>query len=443
MQMVVLAGGLGRRLASEIKDVPKPLAPVNGRAFLEYLVESVRDAGQRQFIFCVCHKARMIMDHFGDGRKWGVDIRYSLEKEPLGTAGALGQIRPLVSDTFGVVNGDTYLECNLDAMREWHKARRSLLTLALTEVDFADRYGRVQTDSAGKITRFKEKSETYGEEGKRLVNAGLYLMEPEVLDHVAAGRAASLESDLIPGIWTEGKPVYGFQGVYNFFDIGVPHDYHAFRDWISAENPAGSRHLPGSPSSRPDHSLSYIEDAVAESVDATTHLNNLKPVIGEIVRIMTRALGKGRRIYFCGNGGSAADAQHLAAELAGRFVLERQALPAMALTADISVLTAVANDYGYSEVFARQVQALAAPGDVLVAISTSGNSPNVIRAVEEAKKQGAATIAFTGNGGRLKEIADLSLSIPSGNTAHIQETHMVAGHIVCGLIEERLFGGKR
>lgn len=149
------------------------------------------------------------------------------------------------------------------------------------------------------------------------------------------------------------------------------------------------------------------------------------------------ALAAGNKVLFCGNGGSAADAQHLAAELIGRFQKERRSLASIALTTDTSILTAVANDYGYDEVFARQVEGLGRAGDVLIGISTSGNSANVVKAALKARDTGMHTIAFTGEGGgKLQDICDITLVIPSKVTARIQEMHILVGHIICELVEE-------
>ncbi len=149
------------------------------------------------------------------------------------------------------------------------------------------------------------------------------------------------------------------------------------------------------------------------------------------------AIELGCTIFFMGNGGSAADSQHLAAELVGRFYKERKGLPAIALTTDTSILTAVGNDYGYEEVFSRQIEALTKPNDIVFGLSTSGNSSNIIKAIDKAKKSGAITIGLTGNdGGQLKEICDHCLIIPSNNTARIQEAHILIGHIICEIIEE-------
>ncbi|MEN6414731.1 MAG: D-sedoheptulose 7-phosphate isomerase [Veillonellales bacterium] len=159
--------------------------------------------------------------------------------------------------------------------------------------------------------------------------------------------------------------------------------------------------------------------------------------IEKFAQICQAALKNGRTIYFCGNGGSAADCQHLAAEFVGRFVKERHGLPAVALTTDTSILTAVGNDYGFDQVFARQVDALVRQGDVVVGISTSGNSANVVRAMDKARLQGAKTIGLTGQqGGKLAKCCDLCLQVPSQVTARIQEAHILIGHIVCELIDE-------
>lgn len=155
-------------------------------------------------------------------------------------------------------------------------------------------------------------------------------------------------------------------------------------------------------------------------------------------RLVT-CLGTGGKVMFCGNGGSAADSQHLAAELMGRYLRDRNPLPALSLTVDTSALTAIGNDYGYAEVFARQLRGIGRKGDVLVGLSTSGNSENVLRAVHAAKDIGIASIALTGEaGGKLAEAADLCIRVPSGKTSEIQEMHIAIGHLLCGLIEDAI-----
>jgi len=158
-----------------------------------------------------------------------------------------------------------------------------------------------------------------------------------------------------------------------------------------------------------------------------------------IVDAMVKAFRSGNKVLWMGNGGSAADAQHLAAEFSGRFLRARRGYPSEALSTNSSAVTAIANDFGYDRVFSRQVEAHAKPGDVIVGITTSGNSPNIVLALEEAKKHGAITVAFTGNeGGTVTEFADLLLLGPSGYSAIIQEVHITMGHIICDLVEQAL-----
>jgi D-sedoheptulose 7-phosphate isomerase len=161
----------------------------------------------------------------------------------------------------------------------------------------------------------------------------------------------------------------------------------------------------------------------------------------EAAAVIVRALRAGNKVLLCGNGGSAADAQHIAAELAGRLRIERRALPAVALTVNPSVLTAVANDYGYEAVFARQVEALGRPGDVLVGISTSGTSRSVVAALAAAHAAGLTTVGLMGkSGGAMKEHCDVAVLVPSSDTQRIQEAHIAVGHAVCELVERELFG---
>lgn len=162
-------------------------------------------------------------------------------------------------------------------------------------------------------------------------------------------------------------------------------------------------------------------------------------LLEQTVLLCTDALAKGGKIMFCGNGGSAADAQHWAGELVSRFYYDRPGLAALALTTDSSILTAIGNDYGYDYTFARQVEALGKAGDVLVAISTSGNSPNILRAAEAARQQGIAVVGFTGQGGgKLDAMATHCFRVPSNETPRIQEGHEFLGHMLCALIEARM-----
>ncbi len=185
-----------------------------------------------------------------------------------------------------------------------------------------------------------------------------------------------------------------------------------------------------------------IESSLNESISIKAELlsNSVESVI-QIANILIEAFKQGHSLYLMGNGGSAADAQHISGELVGRFKKNRKALPALAFTTDTSVLTAIANDFGYDQCFERQVDAFVKDGDVVIGLSTSGNSSSIINATLLAKKRGAKTIAFTGKGGgKLKDDVDVCLEIPSTDTARIQECHITIGHILCSIIEKKLFG---
>lgn len=186
-----------------------------------------------------------------------------------------------------------------------------------------------------------------------------------------------------------------------------------------------------------------IQDIIKASIDTKQQIlqdEKLLRSIENIVQVITNAFKTGNRIYFCGNGGSAADAQHLAAEFSGRFYTDRKALPAEALHCNTSYLTAVANDYGYDVVYSRMIDGIGEEGDVLVGLSTSGNSVNIIKAFNVAKNKGIITVAFTGStGGEMKLISDYLINIPSTDTPRIQESHITIGHIICQLVEEKYF----
>ena len=190
------------------------------------------------------------------------------------------------------------------------------------------------------------------------------------------------------------------------------------------------------------YARSHLADSLA-AMQAASADEKFLDVMGRIADEMAKALGSGRKVLLCGNGGSAADAQHIAGELLSRFEQDRAPWPAIALTTDSSVLTAIGNDYGYDHVFERQVRGLGAKGDVLIAISTSGRSPNVIRALDAARERGLVTVGFTGTkDGDMASRCDVLLRAPSDKTPVIQQIHITVAHIVCGLVERRLAGAK-
>ena len=186
-----------------------------------------------------------------------------------------------------------------------------------------------------------------------------------------------------------------------------------------------------------------VRDRIQSSIDAKQALlkdSAFHGLVAQVAMQIVKSLRAGGKVLFFGNGGSAADAQHLAAEFTGRYLKERRALPALALHANTSALTAIGNDYGFEFVFARQLEALGKEGDVAVGISTSGNSSNVVRAMEAAKAKSIYTVALVGaSGGAMKELADCALCMPSNETPRIQECHILTGHLICEIVEQMLF----
>ncbi|MCC7207349.1 MAG: D-sedoheptulose 7-phosphate isomerase [Anaerolineae bacterium] len=200
------------------------------------------------------------------------------------------------------------------------------------------------------------------------------------------------------------------------------------------------------PAASPDHRAARAREHLLQGIDVRrAAADACLPDILAAADLIGAAFRAGNKLLLCGNGGSAADCQHMAAEFTSRLTMDyaRPGLPALALTTDTSFLTAFSNDIGFEDVFMRQVQALGREGDVLLGISTSGGSKNVVRAVEQARRMGMRTIALIGGGGKLRDLADVCISVPSAVTQHIQETHLAIEHIVCHLVERDLYGYER
>lgn len=189
--------------------------------------------------------------------------------------------------------------------------------------------------------------------------------------------------------------------------------------------------------------MGKVKDIIQSSIEVKQLVlknEDLLKAIEKVIEVLVNAFQNGKRVYFCGNGGSAADAQHLAAEFSGRFYTDRKALPAEALHCNTSYLTAVGNDYSFDVIYSRMIDGTGQPGDVLVGLSTSGNSKNILNAFESARAKKMITVGLTGStGGKMKELSDHLINIPSDDTPRIQESHIMTGHIICQLVEEKLF----
>ncbi|MDQ6757305.1 MAG: D-sedoheptulose 7-phosphate isomerase [Bacteroidota bacterium] len=189
--------------------------------------------------------------------------------------------------------------------------------------------------------------------------------------------------------------------------------------------------------------MEKIKDIITNSIEVKNKIlldDKILQTVKDCVYVLVNAFKNGNKVLFCGNGGSAADAQHLAAEFSGRFYTDRDALPAEALHCNTSYITAVGNDYGYDVIYSRMIKGIGNKGDILIGLSTSGNSKNILNAFETAKEKGMITISFTGDtGGKLKACSDFLINVPSHDTPRIQESHIMLGHIICQLVEEQYF----
>ena len=223
----ILAGGLGTRITSLFPDLPKSMIPIGGSPFLEYQVRMLAEQGIARFVFCLGHLAEQIIDHFGDGSRWGVSIDHSIEPEPLGTAGAYRYAASLFEGRVLLLNGDTYASMDYQTLLAFHRQRveqeGAIGTVALMQVPDASNFGMVTLNENSEIIAFEEKAavETAG-----LVNAGVYVLEPSVLEYVAADRKVSLEREVLPDILTAGRKLFGLAVAGSFVDIGTPDGYH-------------------------------------------------------------------------------------------------------------------------------------------------------------------------------------------------------------------------
>jgi D-sedoheptulose 7-phosphate isomerase len=259
----------------------------------------------------------------------------------------------------------------------------------------------------------------------------VYIVERAVVDAIPGSRTVSLEREVFPPL--AGKGLYGFEASGVFVDIGTP------QSLAKADNLLHEEFSRLQVESRDaTHGRAYLERSLEVQRAA---FDGCVEQVARVAEAVVESLRKGGKILLCGNGGSAADCQHIATELVCRLSkdVDRPALPAVSLTTDTSVLTAYGNDSGFEGVFARQVEAHGRPGDVLIGISTSGRSINVIRAVEAARAKGLITVALTGSDGSLRGDADYAVTVPDGNTQHIQEALLPLEHLLCELIERAMF----
>ncbi len=235
MQAVILAGGLGTRLRSIVSDKPKPMVEIKGKPFLEYQIEFLRHHQICDFVLCVGYLHNVIQEYFRDGAPWGVRIKYAVEEELLGTAGAVKNAEKHLQERFVLLNGDSFFDFDLSAMLKFHSSRRSedrssAGCIALTEVDDLRSYGAITIDGSGRILNFEEKSS--GSTAAKHINAGVYVLEKEVMNLIPPMQKVSLEQETFPALLQNGKALSGFATRGFFVDIGTPTGLHTFKQHV-------------------------------------------------------------------------------------------------------------------------------------------------------------------------------------------------------------------
>ena len=427
---VVLCGGIGTRLADAVPDRPKALAEVAGRPFIEWVLLGLRSQGVTDVTLATGHRGDQIEERLADGGHLGLRLRYSREPVPLGTAGALRYALATLRGDVLVVNGDTFCEVPVARMIAAHRGRRDAVTMLVSHVADRARFGAVEVGAEGRVVSFGEKTMR----GPGLVSCGAYLVGRDVLEGVPDGRHVDLESGVLP-LLGAGELV-AVAGSGPFIDIGTPESLASAAAVIEAHAQPALRHSRG-------NALGHVRAHLGASASAMQRVaDRCSSSIVAAAETVAEAFTAGNKLLLCGNGGSAADCQHMAAEFVSRLErdFDRAALPAIALTTDSSFLTAFANDVDFDGVFARQVEALGRPGDVLLAISTSGGSRNVRRAVEAARRRHMRVIGLFGDGAPLAEAVDVAVIVPSRSTQVTQECMLAIEHSVCELVEQILYG---
>lgn len=431
-QAVILAGGLGTRLKPITETIPKPLVEIDGKPFLEHLLIHLKNSGIEQIILCVGYLGEKIEDYFGDGSRLGLKIRYSYERELLGTAGAIKNAERLIeTENFIVLNGDTYTQLDFNALLNYHHSLDLPITMTVAPASNPLEQELVEIIE-GKIISFYRRNtlvhkEFLKKEQITRINAGVYVFNKSILKLIPSNEKVSLEKEIFPSL--TGK-IGAFEYVGYFKDLANINLCKEFEEDLKKLNSKTSEiNLKGITLKNFDEHISLIREVSTLFPDK----------IVQISEVIINTYKNNHKVLIAGNGGSAADAQHIAGELVNKFYLDRQALSAIALSADTSILTSWANDKSFDLVFERQIEAHGNSGDVFLVLSTSGNSVNLINAVKKAKEKNVIIIGLLGkDGGKLKTLCDYEITIPCLDTPRVQEAHEVIYHTICQIVEQSL-----
>lgn len=426
MKALILAAGEGTRLRPLTENCPKPMLPVAGRPLLAHTVEHLVRQGFDEIAINLHHRPEAVREYFGDGSAFGAKITWSHEAQLLGTAGAARKLRAFLDRTFVVVYGDVLTDMDVRGLVGFHRAHDAALTLSLYRVTNPTEVGLVGTDAEGRVTRFVEKPAA-NDVFTDTANAGVLVCEPSVLDGIPDGAFADFGHDVLPALLEAGKPVYGvpMSDDEYLIDIGTPEKYlEAQTAWRTREERAAR------PAGDPvDGYLKRLEAVIR---------NLSRDAVWDVINVLMRAWHQRKTVFLMGNGGSAATASHMANDLNKLTLLP--GLPrfrALALTDNVPLMTAWGNDASYDQIFAQQMLSFLQPGDIVIGISTSGNSPNVVEALRVAKENKAVTVAFTGRrGGKLAGMVDHLVAVPSDHIGRQEDAHMVLDHVIANVMRQ-------
>lgn len=418
---MILAAGKGTRLRPLTNRTPKAMVPVDGRPLLEYNIELLRAHGVREIAINLHAHADTITEHFGDGSRFGVSLTYSFEPQLLGTAGGVKELESFFRDgPFYVVYGDVLTRLDLSSLLAYHQGRGAMGTIALHQPEDLTRCGVVQQDENGWITDFIEKPAS-GMKPDAWANAGIYLLEPELLQTMSADVPQDFGSDVFPEIVEHSGGLAGYRSDAVFWDVGSAERLRLAEDWLRME--AGKEPRRNKIDEVAGQYLSAVQEAIAE-LD--------QEAIVQVAELLLDVRARGNQVFIAGNGGSSSTASHMAADLSrAASASSGPPLRCQSLTDNVPALTAWSNDVGYESAFELQLKQVVEPGDVLIAISASGKSPNIIAAVNAARRQGATVVGLVGfGGGKLAELADIAVVVSSDEYGPVEDIHLLLGHLL-------------
>ena len=418
---MILAAGKGTRLRPLTNRMPKAMVPVDGRPLLEYTIELLREHGVRDIAVNLHAHADAITEHFGDGSRFGVSLTYSFEPQLLGTAGAVKNLGEFFKDgPFYVVYGDVLTRLDLRSLLEHHRGCGAMATIALHQPEDVSRCGVVKQDEHGWITSFIEKP-AVGSTADVWANAGIYVVEPALLQRMRAEAPQDFGRDVFPELVGNGGGLAGFRSDAVFWDVGSAERLSLAEDWLRVE--AGGEPRRSKIDAVADQYLVSVQEAIA-GLD--------RNAIARVAELLRDVRARGNQVFIAGNGGSSSTASHMAADLTrAASGSAGPPLRCRSLTDNVPAVTAWSNDVGVEAAFELQMEQVVEPGDVLIAISASGRSPNIIAAANAARRQGASVVGLIGfGGGKLAEIADVAVVVPSDEYGPVEDIHLLLGHLL-------------